>query len=146
MPQYNPEWVDQREKYLLSRGWERDHATGLPTYRDPKGSKLQGEFRVVGTLPHIEDDVKTEKPLKQFHAPPASYSYTLEEALDMQRRRDSFGEDGVSTLDRLAICEDRCNELSRQLEQLKARVKAAVNTPQITLEGLKLAVRELIGA
>lgn len=146
VPQYNPEWIDQREKYLLGRGWERDHATGLPTYRDPKGSKLAGEMRVVGMLPVKGDDLRKEEPLRQMHVSAHSYSFMLEEALDMQRRRDATGDDGPSPLDRLASCEDRCNELSRQLEQFKGRVQAILSTHHITFEGMKLGLRELIGA
>lgn len=146
VPAVNPAWVDEREKYLFSRGWEKDAGTGLPTYRDPKGTKLQGEVRVVGMLPHIEDDVKTEKPLRQMHVHPASYSFTLGEALDIQVRRDAAGDGGPSPLDRLGACEDRCNDLSRELETLKARVKAVITTPHITPQGMKLALEKLVGA
>lgn len=146
MPQYNPEWFDERERYLLSRGWEKEGASGLPVYRDPKGSKLQGEMRIVGMLPIKGDDLRKEEPLRQMHVPSATYSFTLEEALDMQRRRDALGDQVSSPLERLGVCEQKCNELAMALEKYKARVKAILHTQQITFEGMKLALRELIGA
>lgn len=145
-PRYSSEWVDRQEKYLFGRGWERDYTTVLPTYRDPKGSKIQNEVKVVGMLPVRGDDLRKEEPLRQVHVYPMSYNFTLEDALDMQRRRDAAGDAGPSPLDRLHACEEKCGELARELERLKVRVRGVLATPQITFEGMRLALKELIGA
>lgn len=147
VPAYNPEWLTERETYLLSRGWEKDPAAAaIPTYRDPKGSKLKGEKRFVKNLPVKGNDLKKEEALYQFHVPPMTYSFTLEEALDLQRRRDAFGETGESLQDRLGACEQRCNELEGELARVKGRVRALLTTHELTHEGLRLGLRELIGA
>lgn len=145
VPQYDQEWINPREQYLFAKGWERDPASGnLTTYRDPKGSMAKGEYREVATLPVKGDDTTKTMVIQQYHVPPACYSFTLEEALDIQRRRDAAGESGETPLDRLATCETRCNELARQLEQFKARVALLLTTPQMTHEGLKLGLRQLL--
>lgn len=146
IPRYEPSWFSERERYLLEKGWEKDSApTVLPSYRDPKGSQLKGELRKVKDLPNKGDDLNPTTPLFQFHVPPNSYSYTLEEALDIQRRRDAAGDDGPSPLDRLATCEQRCNDLQRELEAVKGRIKILLTSSHLTFEGLKLGLRELIG-
>lgn len=145
-PQYDPTWFDERERYLLTRGWEREEVNaGLPTYRDPKGSRLRGEMRHVADLPNKGDDLHKTKPVYQFHVPATTYSYTLEEALDMQRRRDVTGGDGPTPLERLGACEDRCNDLEEKLERIRARLNMLLKAHPISLEGLKLGLRELIG-
>jgi len=146
VPQYNPTWLSQHEQYLLGEGWEKEgERTGLPTYRDPKGSRLNGELRTVVELPNKGDDLHKTITVQQFHLPPATYSFTLEEAVDIQRRRDAHGDDGPTPLERLSATERRCNELERELVQTKARIKALLLTHQLTHEGLKLGLRELLG-
>ena len=147
VPAYNPAWLSEREEYLSSRGWEKEgDRTGLPTFRDPKGSLLKGELRHVADLPNNGYDLNKTIPVHQYHVPPAVYSFTLEEAIDIQRRRDAQGDDGPSTLERLGVCEQRCNALEREVEQTKARIKALLTSHHITHEGLRLGLRELIGA
>ena len=147
VPRYDPTWFGERERYLLEKGWEKEPVqSGLPAYRDPTTSRLRGEYRLVGELPVKGDDLKKSIPVQQFHVPPANFSFTLEEAVEIQRRRDAAGCDGPTPLDRLGACEQRCNELERQVEQYKARIRSLLTAPQITLEGLKLGLRELIGA
>lgn len=146
-PKYDPAWFSERERYLLERGWEKEPTqSGLPTYRDPTTSRLKGEYKVVGELPVKGDDLKKSAPVQQFHVPPAAFSFTLEEAVEVQRRRDALGTAGPTPLDRLGACEQKCNELERQVEQFRARVRTLLTSPQITFEGLKLGLRELIGA
>lgn len=146
VPGYDLKWFSEREAWLLSKGWEKEPAaSGLGTYRDPKGSRLRGELRDVKELPVKGDDLRKTETLRQFHVPPLSYSFTLEEALDIQHRRDAFGNDGPSLQDRLGSCEQRCNKLEDELEQFKARVKALLTTHQLSYEGLRLGLRELIG-
>lgn len=145
LPQYDQGWFSERERYLLEQGWEKDTAAGMPTYRDPKGSQLKGEMRVVGELPVKGDDLKKTEPLRQFHVPPATYNFTLEEALDIQMRRDAQGDSGPSLQDRLGECEQRCNKVERELLQFRARVRGLLTTPQLSFEGMKLGLRELIG-
>lgn len=146
VPTYNPIWLNQHEEYLASRGWEKDgDRVGLPTYRDPKGSKLQGELKVVAELPNKGDDLHPTITVRQMHLPPATYSFTLEEAVDIQRRRDAHGDNGPTPLERLDEVEKRCNDLQRDLEQTKARIKILLTTPQLTYEGMKLGLRELVG-
>ena len=145
-PRYDPEWFTARERYLLEHGWEKELAeTGIPTYRDPKVSCLQGEYKLVAELPNKGDDLHPTIPVRQFHVPSASYSFTIEEALDIQRRRDATGTGGPSPLDRLGIVEQRCNDAERQLAQLKGRIKGLLTSHQLTFEGMKLGLKELIG-
>lgn len=145
-PAYNPEWLSERERYLLENGWEKEPSIqGLPTYRDSKGSKLQGEIRKVKDLPNKGDDLNPTFPLFQFHVPPATYSFTLEEAVDMQRRRDATGDGGPTALQRLEATEQRCNRLEQELQDVKGRVKAIIHNRQISLDGVRLALRELVG-
>lgn len=147
VPKYDPKWFSEREGWLLSKGWERDPASaGIPTYRDPKGSKLKGEYRIVKDLPVKGDDLRKSEPLKQFHVPPLSYSYTLDEALYIQQAREVDGEVLPSIQDRLSAAEQRCNELELDLERFKGRVRTLLTTHQLTHEGLRLGLRELIGA
>ena len=144
IPKYNPPWVNEREQYLVSKGWERDGGSGgLPTVRDPKGSRLQGEMRDAVVLPNRGDDLHPTTLIRQLHVPPAVYSFTLEEALAVQTRRDEVGEVGPTPLERLDVLERAYNDLSRQLDQFKARVKGLLAT-DISHEKLKLGLRELV--
>ena len=146
IPKYAADWVSPREEYLISRGWEKEgESAGLPTYRDPRGSRLKGEYRKVGELPVKGDDLKKSIEVHQFHVPPATFSFTLEEAVEIQRRRDAHGGEGPSPLERLDTCEHRCNDLARELEHTRVRIKILLTTNGITFEGLKLGLRELIG-
>ena len=147
VPAYNPQWLNEREQYLYSRGWEKEAAqSGLPTFRDPKGSRLGGEVREVNQIPVRGDDLRKTEPVRQMHLPPATYSFTLEEAMEIQRRRDAHGDNGPTPLERLGTCEQRCNLLERELDQTRARIRTLLTAHPISLEGLKLGLRELIGA
>ena len=91
------------------------------------------------------DDLNKTMEVRQFFVPPATFSFTLEEAVDIQRRRDAHGGEGPSPLERLDTCENRCNDLARELEQTKARIKLLLTTQHLTFDGLKLGLKELIG-
>ena len=146
VPAYDLDWLRQCETYLVNHGWENDgnSPSGLPTFRDPKGSRLRGEFREVATLPNKGDDLHPTITVRQFHVPPAPYSFTIEEAVGMQRRRDKAGDSGVSSLERIDVLELRCNGLNRELEQLKAQIGTLLTSHQLTFEGLKLGLRAVI--
>lgn len=147
VPEYDQNWLSERERYLLDHGWERVGSanSGLPTFRDPKGSRLQGEVREVGTLPNKGDDLHPTIPIRQLHLPPAPYEFTLEEAVDVQRRRDRAGDQGPTPLERLDVLEKKNNDLSRDLDQFKARIQILLSTEHMTLEKMRLGLRELIG-
>ena len=147
VPEYNPSWLNEREQYLVSRGWEKEGLpSGMPSYRDPNGSRFRGEMRDAAELPVKGDDLKKTEIVRQMVVPPAGYNFTLEEALDIQRRRDAVGNPGASTLDRLGSCEQKCNVLEQQLEQTRARIRMLLSSTHLTFEGLKLGLRELVGA
>ena len=146
LPSYDPGWLSEREKYLFSRGWEVERGlSSIPTFRDPKGSRLRGELRDVKTLPNKGDDLHPTITLRQFHVPPTTYTFTIEEALEIQRRRDRAGDSGPTPLERLDIVEQHYNTLERELGQCRARIKALLTSQHLTFEALKLGLRELVG-
>ena len=58
--------------FSLLEQWGREiGATHLlhGTYRDPKGSHLKGEMRVVGEMPVKGDDLRKTPPQRHFHVP-----------------------------------------------------------------------------
>jgi hypothetical protein len=133
----------EQEAWLLGRGWERDPASGgIPAYRDPKGSKLKPELRPIKTLPTVDGKGET---LHQLVLPPGTFSFSLGEALEIQRRREETGDTGPSLLDRLGECEQRCNDLQDQLARLRGRVKAILAARQMAPEAVLVGLRELIG-
>lgn len=145
VPKYDLSWLDEREQYLLSHGWEREGAgvSGLPTFRDPRGSRLNGEVLDVRELPNRGDDLHKTTTLRQLHLPPAPFSFTVEEAVAIQRLRDAVGSSGSSPLERISTLEGRCNALELELERTRGRIKMILAADQPTLEAVKLALREL---
>lgn len=147
MLEYDAEWLNERTQYLLARGWERDTAntSGVPTFRDPKGSRLGGELRDAVELPNKGDDLNKTIKVQQLHLPPAPFTFTIEEAVSIQRRRDAVGDSGPSPLDRVAVLEKKNNDLQLELDRLKGRLRLLLAAQHQTPASLKLAIREALG-
>lgn len=146
LPRVDYEKLSDEEKYLFSRGWEREvQSTGVPVYHDPKGSKSAGELKDAATIPNPNraDEINKTIVVRQFVVPPATYSFTIWEALDIQRRRDLNGDNGSTPLTRLAECEKQCNEMERELGRIRGRIKTIISGQNLSVEGIKTALREL---
>lgn len=143
-PKFNPPWVSERENYLFSNGWEKEPSItgGLATYKDPKGSRLNGEVKFVKNLPNKGDDLNPNKPLHQLHLPPAFNSFTLEEAVDIQARRDAAGEGGVTMQERVEALEKSNNDKSDEVRVLKGIIKSVIVKRDINADGLKMLLRK----
>lgn len=149
LPKEDHEKISAEEKFLFSRGWEREvQSSGVPVYHDPKGSRLGGEYKDAAEIPNPNraDEINKFITIRQFVVPPATYSFTLWEAVDIQRRRDLNGDNDPTPLMRLAECEKQCSEQERELGRLRGRIDALVTTHQLSHVGLKAALRELIGS
>lgn len=148
-PKYNPPWLNERENYLFERGWEKECSAngGLPTYRDPKGSRLNGEVLHCADLPNKGDEMNPTRPLFQLHLPPAFHNFTLEEALAVQTRRDQAGETGETPLERLEKVEIRCNNAETEIKRIKSTIKGLIlnKDNQMTLPLLRLKLRNMFG-
>lgn len=148
LPKVDYERLSQEERSLFEKGWEREvQSNGVPVYYDPKGSRLPGEYQDAVTIPNPNraDEVNRTIVIRQFVVPPATYSFTLWEALDIQRRRDLSGDDGPTPLTRLAECEKRCGETERELGRLRGKIDSILSGRNLSTEGIKAALRELVG-
>lgn len=145
VPQFSPGWLSEREAYLISRGWEREGGGEgrFATFRDPKGSRANGELQHIRDLPKRGDDLHKTEPLRQLCIPPASYSFTVEEAVNIQRLRDAAGTGGPTPLERLDASEKRCVELEQRLDHVRGRISMILNANHPSLESVKMALREL---
>jgi hypothetical protein len=141
-PKYNQSWVSEREKYIFERGWEKQPSStgGLATYKDPKGSRLNGEVKHIRDLPNKGDDLNPKKPVHQLILPPAFHSFTLEEAVEMQARRDQAGEGGLTPLERLEAVEIECNKAYDEVRRIKASVKGILINQSLTQQGIRMGL------
>lgn len=118
-------WAEESAAELTAAGWESagTDERGNSTWLDPRGAGQKRGENVRLTLPAKGGGVEV---FEQCHIPPASWAYSTEDALLIQRQREGGGE--ASVIDRLNalgtrydIVNDTLTKLLKGLERIVAR-------------------------
>lgn len=124
-----PPWMDGAEAYLADNGWEKSgtNAFGQQLWADPAGAgPKKAVLKPVLTLPGKDGVVET---ISQGHVPPAAWSYPAEEAVRIQRQRDSANGQHQSVQDRLNDLGRKLDRNTEAFDRLVGAVEAFVKAP-----------------
>lgn len=110
------DWRNDVEMYLKSRGWLQAgiDERGLSLWSDPASKDQKSELRQAVTLPVAGGGKEI---ISQWHGPPVTWCYRMDEAILIQRQREAAGE----------TIQDRIARKELELEEMKAQLPAAVN-------------------
>ena len=138
-----PSWIQQREEFLLSKGWEKlgESETGLSVWRDPQGSNERAKPTEIVILPAVGGGTET---IRQMRGPAASWDYGLHEAVWIQMERDKWAGDNPqpSPLERLERVTENLNQLEQSFERLIVALEAIAKDPRGNLDNIRLRIRE----
>lgn len=107
-------WIEQQEVYLQSHGWEKKggNERGVSIWADPLGTLCRAE---PTTLVDLTPKGQQEKVIvRQMTGQPTPWDYVFDEALMVQRGRDSGG---GSLEQRITIKRKELGELEAELKK-----------------------------
>jgi hypothetical protein len=89
------DWLAQAEEYLSRTGWQKlgVNERGLAVWQDPQGAQdPRGQKQPTVKLPIVGGG---EEQIYQCVLPPATWTYTTDDAMQVQRGRDRAGQPAI---------------------------------------------------